>query len=481
MHSQQAKRNTVIYLFLLLWLIAVPVIAYVSALDAKFSILVMGGIIGLSLAVTSALNYRLGYYIYITVSLMVHVPERLAKTEVPVGVAMDLFLLLVLAGCVFDRKPNDAPKINYLSDPLLLVLYLYTAYLLIQCFNPNMFSIQGWFIYIRVYIRNFIFLFITMKVLSSWPQIYTFFKYWLVISTMAALYGCLQQAVGLLPFEREYIAMQPDKFKTVMNQGRARIFSFMADPAAFGVLMACGAIICAVLLTAAKEVISMKRKMLLLFIIVVHMLALGFSGTRTAYVMLPVGLLLFFLVNLQNRNTLIAAALFTFGMLALLFGPFYSNPTVVRFRTAFIGSQDESLNLRDVNRHGIQPYMYTHPIGGGVMTVGNDGNTFNPGHRLAGLQPDSGYLRAVLELGWIGLIIVCLYAYMGIHYAIINYFNADGELNRLLLISIAAVQYAIIVAQYAQEAAGLVESSIFLNAILGITIRIRYNLSKSKQ
>lgn len=265
-----------------------------------------------------------------------------------------------------------------------------------------------------------------------------------------------------------------------MIQGRARIFSFMADPAAFGVLMSCGAIICTVLLTATRKVMSFPKKLLLLFIITVHLLALGFSGTRTAYVMLPVGLLLFFLVNLQNRNTLIAAALFTFGMLALLFGPFYSSPTVIRFRTAFMGSQDESLSLRDVNRHSIQPYIYSHPIGGGVMTVGNDGVTYNPGHRLAGFQPDSGYLRAVLELGYIGLIIVCIYTYMGIHYAIKNYFNENDELNKLLLIGIAAVMYAILVAQYAQEAAGLVESSIFLNAILGITIRIRYNLSTSK-
>lgn len=480
MYRQQAGKNIVIQLFMLLWVIAIPAIAYVSSMDAKFSIIVAGGIIGLAMAVTSALNYRLGYYIYITVSLMVHVPERLAKTEVPVGVAMDLFLLFVLAGCIFDRKSTETSKIDYYKDPLLLVLYVYTAYLLIQVFNPNMLNVQGWFIFMRVYVRNLIFLFITMRILSDWPHIYTFFKFWLAISTAAALYGCLQQMVGLLPFEREYIAMSPDKFKTVIIQGRARIFSFMADPAAFGVLMACGAIICAILMTASKQVISMRRKLLLLFIITVHLLALGFSGTRTAYVMLPVGLLLFFLVNLHNRNTLIVAVFFTFGMLAILFGPFYSSPTVIRFRTAFMGSQDESLNLRDVNRHSVQPYIYTHPIGGGVMTVGGDGVVYNGGHRLAGLQPDSGYLRAVLELGWIGLIIVCVYAFMGIYYAIRNYFTAEGELNRLLLIGIAAVQYAIIVAQYAQEAAGLVESSIFLNAILGITIRVRYNFLKTK-
>ncbi|TWW00340.1 O-antigen ligase family protein [Chitinophaga pinensis] len=480
MYSQQAKRNTVIYLFILLWVIAIPAIAYISSMDAKFSIALFGAIIGLGLAVVSAINFRLGYYFYIVISFIIHVPERMAKTTMPVGVVMDLFLLLVLAGAIFDKKNKEKSNIEYFKDPLLLILYLYTAYMLIQVFNPNMFSFQGWFIFIRVYIRNFIFLFITLKVLSGWNDIYKFFKFWLALTTAAALYGCLQQAVGLLPFERAYIAMNPDKFKTVMIQGRARIFSFMADPAAFGVLMACSTIICIVLLTAKQAVIGMPKKLILIFMIIVHLLALGYSGTRTAYVMLPVGLLLFFLVNLHNRNTLIAAAIFTFGMLALLFGPFYSNPTIIRFRTAFMGSQDESLNLRDVNRHGIQPYMYSHPIGGGVMTVGNDGVTYNPGHRLAGLQPDSGYLRAVLELGWIGLIIVCLYTYMGVHYAVKNYFREEHELNKLLLIGIAAVLYAILVAQYAQEAAGLVESSIFLNAILGISIKVKYNLSKSK-
>ncbi|PSL20340.1 O-antigen ligase family protein [Chitinophaga ginsengisoli] len=480
MLSQQAKKNTVIYLFILLWVLAVPVIAYVSSMDAKLSMAVFGGIIGLVLAVISAMNFRLGYYIYITVSMCAHVPERMAGTTMPVGVAMDAFLLLMLAGAIFDKKSREKSNVPYFKDPLLLVLYLYTAYLLIQFFNPNMLSIQGWFIFIRVYIRNFIFLFLTMKVLSDWVQINKFFKFWLALSTAAALYGCLQQAVGLLPFERAYVAMNPDKFKTVMIQGRARIFSFMADPAAFGVLMACGVIISIILLTASQKIISFPKKFLLLFIIVVHLLALGYSGTRTAYVMLPVGLLLFFLVNLHNRNTLIAAAIFTFGMLAILFGPFYSSPTIIRIRTAFMGSQDESLNLRDVNRHNIQPYLYAHPIGGGVMTVGGDGVTYNPGHPMAGVQPDSGYLRAAMELGWIGLIITCIYTYMGIHYAVKNYFNEENELNRLLLIGIAAVMYAILVAQYAQEAAGLVESSIFLNAILGITLNVRYNLSTSK-
>jgi putative inorganic carbon (HCO3(-)) transporter len=476
----RGKRNILNYLIIVLWILAIPAIAFISSMDYKFSIAAFAGVMGLILAVISLLNYRVGYYILITVSLSVHVLERMSGAELPVGILLDGLLLVILAGIIFDKKVREKSNIDYLRDPLLLILYLYTCYLLIQCLNPNMFSMQGWIIYIRVFIRNLIFLFITMRLMNSWKDIHTFFKFWLTLSTLAALYGCLQQVTGLLPFERAYINRYPDKFITVMIQGRARIFSFMADPAAFGVLMACGVIIGLVLLTAGKEIISMQKKLLLLMMIGVHLLALGFSGTRTAYVMLPMGLLLFFLVNLHNRNTIIAACITVMGMLALLFGPFYGNATIVRIRSAFIGTKDESLNLRDVNRHSVQPYIYTHPIGGGIMTTGNDGNLFNPGHRLAGFQTDSGYLHTALELGWIGLIIVCLYMFMGLQYAVSNYFKNDDPLNKLLLIGIAAVMFAIIVAQYAQEAAGLVETSIFLNALLAISVKIKYNLNNSK-
>ncbi|PSL43751.1 O-antigen ligase-like membrane protein [Chitinophaga niastensis] len=477
----RGKKNILNYLIIVLWILAIPAIAYISSLDYKISVAVFAGVVGLVVAVISLLNYRAGYYILITVSLSVHALERMSGAELPVGIFLDGLLLTILMGIIFDKKVRTKSNIDYLRDPLLLILYLYTCYLLIQCFNPNMFSMQGWVVYIRVFIRNLIFLFITMRMINSWQDVHAFFKFWLTISTLAALYGCLQQIVGLLPFEQAYINRYPDKFITVMIQGRPRIFSFMADPAAFGVLMACGAIIGMVLLTAGREVISMQKKCLLLFMTGVHLLALGFSGTRTAYVMLPMGLMLFFLVNLHNRNTIIAACISVMGMLALLFGPFYGNATVVRIRSAFVGTKDESLNLRDVNRHSVQPYIYAHPIGGGIMTTGNDGTLFNPGHPLAGFQTDSGYLHTVLELGWIGLIIICLYMYIGLQYAVSNYFKNDDPLNKLLLIGIASVMFAIIVAQYAQEAAGLVETSLFLNALLAISVKIKYNLNNSKQ
>jgi hypothetical protein len=404
----------------------------------------------------------------------------MSGAEIPVGVILDSLLLSTLAGMIFDKSKPTPTSVDYLKDPLLLIFYLYSCYLFIQVLNPNMYNIQGWIIYIRVFIRNGILIFIALRLLRTWPEIYTFFKYWLGMSTLAGVYACIQQAIGLFPFERSYIAKFPEKFNTVILQGRVRIFSFMADPAAFGILMACGVILCLVLLTASSQLVNFRKKALLLFMVIVQLLGLAFSGTRTAYVMLPMGLILFFLLNIQNRNTVITAIVCAFGMAVLLFGPFYGNPTIVRVRSAFVGSKDESMQVRDINRHSVQPYIHSHPIGGGLMTTGNSGSSLNPGHPLAGFQTDSGYLHAALELGWIGLIVVCLYMYMGFKYAVSNYFRCDKPFNKLLLTGMAAVLFSIIVAQYAQEAAGLVETSILVNVFMAISINVKYNLNNSK-
>ena len=50
----------------------------------------------------------------------------------------------------------------------------------------------------------------------------------------------------------------------------------------------------------------------------------------------------------------------------VLFAPIYGNGTINRLRSTFQISTDASLQVRDVNRHFIQPYSYSHPIGGGI-------------------------------------------------------------------------------------------------------------------
>lgn len=468
------KRNIIRLLTIVLWVLLVPILTYVASLDLKIGVAMVVGIIGMAICLVCVINYKLGYYIFITITLILPLLERISGSSQSVGVVMDGLLISTLLGCILRRGDKSVKKVQFMKDALLISFYLYTLLLIIQIANPSGHRILAWFIFFRVFARNMIFLGIGLHVFNNMKDVRTFFKFWIAICTAAAIYACLQQWFGLMPYEKAFIAKYPKMFNTTIIISGIRIFSFMSDAASFGIIMACNIIICLILLTAKLSSLSLKKKLLLIVSIILQALALGYSGTRTGYVMLPVGLLLFLLTTLRNRNTILIAIAFGFTGLVILFGPFHSNGTVIRIRTAFLGKQDASMDVRDENRHRIQPYIYDHPLGGGVMTTGGNGQLFYPGHPVANLQTDNGYLRAVLETGWLGVLLVAANFFLLICIAIRNYFRIEGEVNKLLMLGIAASMLEMALAQYAQDASTLVESSIMLNALTAIAIKVKY-------
>ncbi|WP_298713242.1 O-antigen ligase [Chitinophaga sp.] len=467
-------KNKRTWLIVLLWLLLIPAIAYIAASDYKLSVMVVVGILGLSTCILCVMYYKLGFYIYIGITMILPMLERLSGSEMSTGVVMDGLLLCALLGCLLTRGDPTFRKVNFLKDPLLVTTYLYLLVIILQVANPYGFNPTGWAIFMRVIMRNVLFLLLALNVFNNMKDVHTFFKFWIALCTAAALYACMQQWFGLMPFEKAYMAKYPKLFNTTIILSGIRIFSFMSDAAAFGIIMACNIVICLILMTASIKTMSLPKKAVLLLVIIFHLLALGYSGTRTGYVMLPVGLMLFFIANLQKRNTILVAMGFGFVAMVILFGPFHGNPTIIRVRTAFLGKQDESVNVRDRNRAVAQPYIYSHPFGGGVMTTGGNALIFHRGHPLANLQTDNGYLRGVLETGWLGLILMVANFYFLIQIAVSNFFKLRNELDKLLMIGIAAAVFEMSLAQYTQDASTLVESAIMLNAFTAILLKIKY-------
>lgn len=471
---QASQHKNITRLSVVLLTIAVPLVAWITASDYKAGILVLAGIIGAMLAFVCFRSALAGFYITLSTAMLVRTAERMFGAELPVGGAMDLMILSSFLGLLVRKNRKSGSRVNYLRDPALLVVYVQMAYFVLQAFNPNIFNRDVWLLFIKLIARNIAFFFLAIQVFRSMTDVIRFFRFWLILSTYIAFHGCMQEWFGLLPFEWAYIMRNPDSLNTTLISGKLRIFSTMSDPAVLGLMMALGSVLGMILLSAGFKTISVGKKVALAFSVLLHLLALGYSGTRTGYVMIPAGLFLFLLVNLHNRNTIIAAMFFSICFGAILFGPFYGNATINRVRSAFIGTRDASLNVREVNRHNIQPYLYRHPIGGGVFTAGGEGKMYNPGHPLAGIPPDSGYLRLAMEQGWIALIITLVFYFLLLSYSVGNYFRSEGELKRLLCISISAMLFALMISMYAQESAGLMESAIFMNALAGITIKLKY-------
>ncbi|MGL1489090.1 hypothetical protein ACSTJG_25000, partial [Vibrio parahaemolyticus] len=78
------------------------------------------------------------------------------------------------------------------------------------------------------------------------------------------------------------------------------------------------------------------------------------------------------------------------------------NQNILRFQSAFRPNNDASYRVRIFNQARIKPYIWSHPIGGGLGSTGEWGKKFAPNSYLANFPPDSGYVRTTVELGYVG-------------------------------------------------------------------------------
>jgi cell division protein FtsW (lipid II flippase) len=189
--------------------------------------------------------------------------------------------------------------------------------------------------------------------------------------------------------------------------------------------------------------------------------------------MIAASAFMFIILTFDKKSTRIFAVICGFIFIVLLNVPIYDNPTLNRFRTSFQGSEDESYKVRERNRHMIQPYIHTHPIGYGLGTVGGGGSKYAPGHFLAGFPPDSGYLKKALETGWIGLMIVCILYFTILKLGIRGYFQSVSEKDKILYSACTATLFAFYLAEFPQEAIGQITDIMIYFPIIAIMLRLR--------
>ena len=339
-------------------------------------------------------------------------------------------------------------KSDFLSNPFFVLYSFWILYTLIQVFNPNSTSIDGW-------LRGFRFLISAILTYVIYDHVFTdrrflilFTKVWVSVAFLAASYGLFQEFFGLPFFDLRWVTKTEIRFGLNWIDGRWRKWSFMADSSIFGIFMAASSVFCLIM---SQGKYKFAKKMVLVFMSVLMLIAMVFSGTRTAYIVVPVGLSIYSLISIDSLKTRILIIISVFSLLFVLYAPIY-NPMFHRIRTAFNPTEDASYNVREVNRAYIQPYIYSHPMGGGINTVGASGKEFSPSHELAGFPPDSLFLSIALEYGWIGLILFELITLVVIVQGIINYFKAHDPTIKALYAAYISFYFALIVAGFAQDA-----------------------------
>ena len=425
------------------------------------------------LALFGILKYpKLGIAIYLIMAYWIMFIMNFG-VNFPLGTLMDALLLLLIFGFFMEQKYHPNWKIFH--NPISVVIVLWILYNFAQAANPQMASILAWVYTIRAIAGVTISYFIFTYHIDSIKMFRSIINVWLVFTFLAALYAIKQEYWGFFDFEQRALDSDPRLQSLLFIDGHWRKSSIFADPVSFSYNMVVSSIICVVLAFGAR---SVWKKVLLSCLAMLCLNVMLYSGTRAAYVLFPAAMFLFAILKL-NKQILIFSVFFFIFFIILVRLP-TSNPNLSRFQSAFRPNNDASYNVRKQNQKLIQPFIQSHPIGGGLGSTGASGVRFSDGTFLSRFPPDSGYVRAAVELGWIGLGLLCTLTFLAIKTGIDNYFKIiDPELKNYCL-AMTLILFALAVGNFPQE--GILQFPLnvyFYLTIALINIALRLDIKKN--
>jgi len=449
----------------ILLLFAAAVISTIIALNGFLMGIVLAAlVIGFPTVIVSLFNLRIGTYLIILLAFFVlHIKK--INPDIPLGLVIDLLVATLTFGLFINQfYKKDWSLYN---NPISKIVLVWILYNVMQFVNPWADSREAWLYTVRGMAGFMLMYFIIFYTLKDIKSIKALIYIWVGISVLGGVYGFYQELFGFLPFEWEWLNNDPETYKLIFIWGRFRIFSFFAGPTVFGLMMTFTSIICFVFLFGPYKKIT---KLFLIVAIFLMLFSSLYSGTRAAYAVLPIGLLFYALLSINKKILIAMGFLFVIGV-GLVFVP-TSNVNLKRFQSAFKPSQDASYLVRMDNQKKIQPYIQTHPIGGGLGSTGVWGRRFSPNSELAKFPPDSTYMRVAVELGWVGLLIYLMLYFIVFYVGIKNYKRLKNPLLKNYLAAMLTVMFAILIANFPQEATGQLPIMLLFYIPIAIINRI---------
>ncbi|MBK0383666.1 O-antigen ligase family protein [Pedobacter sp. SD-b] len=384
----------------------------------------------------------------------------LVTTTFPLGTLMDGMLAILTLAFFIKQKYNR----NYwiFKNPISYILVIWISYNILQFFNPAAASRLAWLYTIRSVALVMLSYYIFTYYIDNVKFLRTILMLWLGLCVFAALWAIKQEYFGFFGFEEKN---HYDQLYINLNfiDGRWRKNSIFSDPVSFSYNMAAAALLCLGLMTGPYKT---KYKVLLGSMAVLFLTVMTYSGTRSAYILVPAAFLMFVVLKL-NRFLIAITIPISLAFLILINVP-TSNITLTRFQSAFRPNEDASYNVRKLNQKRVQPFIQTHPFGGGLGGSGIWGVRFAPNSFLAQFPPDSGYVRVALELGWVGLLLICSIMFTALYVGIKNFFTIKDPELRAICLSMILIVFAFSLANYPQEAIVQYPLSIYFYLVLAI-------------
>lgn len=434
----------------------------IYVLGLKGAVMLIAMIVGIPVVYLLLSDER--YLVPISVAYAIMVgPFLMGVQGVPIGMLMDGMLLVGVMGVVLRALKNR--DWSYFNIPGKEVVLLWVAYHLLQIGNPWAASRVAWFYVMRPAVAYPFLYFVAYNMLKSKKDLKLVWGSVVSGVSVTLAWGLIQQVNGYFDFEMRYL-QAADAIHLVYIQGRWRIFGTLTSPAQYGVVVTIFGMIFLMLGVFLKS----KIRYLYLFLTFAALTAMIFSGTRTAFIVIPLVLAALVVIERKPKLYGLSAILGVIFLVVILMPS--NNYHVQRIQSVFKTEEDASFQVREANRAAIMPYIYSHPIGGGLGSTGVWGMRFSPYTQLAQFAPDAGYMRVAVELGWLGLI---LYLMLLIRLFMLSYKSFkllyDPRLKVLGLALLTGLS-SLFVIEYAQDINGKLPMNILLWILMAVMIKL---------
>jgi len=459
------------YGFVLLSILVGAISFLIANKGTDTGILVLGLLIGVPLVIYCLNNYEFAILFILVFSFFLNGISRFV-VDVQLGALLDCLLYLLFIILVI--KQLKYKSWSFIHNPVGYLVLAWIIYNVLELVNPAVQSREAWMYTIRSIAGLLIIYYLVAYSVKSIKFVEKIFTVWIFLAFLAAIYGLYQEFVGFQKFELDWIMKDEARFKLLYNWGRFRMISYFNDPTVFGILMAYTSVFCFVLSTGK---IRFQKRVWYIIAGSIMMFAMVYSGTRTAFAILPAGFAFYAVITL-NRKSLIASGIFLTLGLILIFGPFrslgpISSNNLARIRSAFTFEEDRSFQFRLEKQAFIQPFIRSHPFGAGLGSVGSWGQRFSPHTQLASFGPDSGYVRTAVEQGWVGLLLFCTMLFVGMFIGIRNFFRVKDPTLKTYYIAVLTVLYCLIVANYPQQAIIMFPTVIIFYICLALSVKMK--------
>jgi putative inorganic carbon (HCO3(-)) transporter len=445
-------------------LFALAIAFVLSMLPMKLAMLFVAGIIAIPLVIVCFLNLQFGIIVMLCAGFLLGLVAK--YTDAPIGTALDGLLVLMLVGMLARLiKEKD---FSFARNPISIFIFAWIYYNLLEVLNPWSQSRLAWVYTVRTVALLLSLYFIASYVFSSYKRIITTLKIILALGFISALYSLKQEWIGFSNAETTWLHADEERFMLIFQWDRMRVFSFFSDPTTFGILMGYMSMFCLVLAAGPFKV---WRKIALLLAAIIMIMGMAYAGSRTPFVMLPAGVILYLVLTFR-RQTFIA------GMLFFMIGAGFimkstSSAVVWRIQSAFRGESNDTIEVRMKNQARIQPYIHSHPVGAGLGSTGYWGKRFTPDSWLASFAHDSLYVRLAVETGWIGLMIYMGLLFTAMRTSIRYYFRVKDPTIKTLYLAFTITVFLLALASYPQEAITLLPTSVVFYLLLAMIARLK--------